>query len=32
MGDSASAKVRNMIENVSQGRVAPFEIIVEKPE
>lgn len=32
MGDSASAKVRNMIENVSEGRVAPFEIIVEKPE
>ena len=32
MGDSASAKVRNMIENVSKGRVAPFEIIVEKPE
>lgn len=31
MGDSAREKVRNMIDNVSKGRVAPFEIIVEKP-
>jgi len=31
MGDSTSEKVSNMIENVAQGRVAPFEIIVEKP-
>jgi len=31
MGDSAQEKVGNMIENVSQGRVAPYEIIVEKP-
>jgi SAM-dependent methyltransferase len=30
MGDSAPEKVRNMIENVSQRRVAPFEIIVER--
>ena len=31
MGDSAPEKVRNMIENVSQHRVAPVEIIVERP-
>ena len=31
MGDSAQEKVGNMIENVAQGRVAPYEIIVEKP-
>ena len=31
MGDSAQAKVGNMIENVAEGRVAPYEIIVEKP-
>jgi ubiquinone/menaquinone biosynthesis C-methylase UbiE len=31
MGGSAPEKVRNMIENVYQGRVAPVEIIVEKP-
>jgi SAM-dependent methyltransferase len=31
MGDSAPEKVRNMIENVSQNRVAPVEIIVERP-
>lgn len=31
MGDSAGEKVSNMIENVSEGRVAPCEIIVEKP-
>ena len=30
MGDSAAEKVRNMIENVSQKRIAPVEIIVEK--
>lgn len=31
MGDSAPVKVRNMIDNVAAGRVAPFEIIAEKP-
>jgi hypothetical protein len=31
MGDSAGEKVSNMIENVKEGRVAPCEIIVEKP-
>lgn len=31
MGDSAGEKVNNMIENVAEGRVAPCEIIVEKP-
>jgi ubiquinone/menaquinone biosynthesis C-methylase UbiE len=31
MGDSAPEKVSNMIENVRQHRVAPIEIIVEKP-
>jgi len=31
MGDSAPEKVGNMIENVSQRRVAPVEIIVERP-
>jgi SAM-dependent methyltransferase len=31
MGDSAPEKVENMIENVSQHRVAPVEIIVERP-
>jgi ubiquinone/menaquinone biosynthesis C-methylase UbiE len=31
MGESAAEKVRNMIENVSNRRVAPFEIIVERP-
>jgi len=31
MGDSAPEKVGNMIENVSQHRVAPVEIIVERP-
>jgi len=30
MGDSAPVKVRNMIDNVAAGRVAPFEIIAEK--
>lgn len=30
MGESADTKVRNMIENVSLGRVAPVEIIAEK--
>lgn len=30
MGDSAPAKVQNMIENVSAGRVGPVEIIVRK--
>ncbi len=31
MGDSAQEKVGNMIDNVARGRVAPFEITVEKP-
>lgn len=31
MGDSALEKVGNMIDNVKEGRVAPYEIIVEKP-
>ncbi len=31
MGDSAAQKVKNMIENVSQNRVAPVELIAEKP-
>jgi SAM-dependent methyltransferase len=31
MGDSASQKVSNMIENVSRHLVAPVEIIAEKP-
>jgi len=31
MGESAPVKVSNMIDNVSAGRVMPFEIIAEKP-
>jgi hypothetical protein len=31
MGDSAREKVGNMIENVRLRRVAPVEIIAEKP-
>jgi SAM-dependent methyltransferase len=31
MGQNASLKVRNMIENISQGRVAPVEVIARKP-
>lgn len=31
MGDDASLKVRNMIENISLGRVAPVEVIARKP-
>ena len=31
MGESAPVKVQNMIDNVSAGLVAPFEIIAEKP-
>ena len=30
MGDTAPEKVRNMIENVSQNRIAPVELIAEK--
>lgn len=30
MGATAPQKVRNMIENVSQGRIAPIELIAEK--
>lgn len=31
MGETAPTKVRNMIENISENRVAPFELIAEKP-
>ena len=31
MGESAPIKVGNMIENISAGRIAPVEIIAEKP-
>jgi len=31
MGGDASTKVRNMIENISQSRVAPVELIAKKP-
>jgi SAM-dependent methyltransferase len=31
MGGAAREKVRNMIDNVAAGRVAPVELIVEKP-
>lgn len=31
MGDSGPLKISNMIDNVSDGLVAPYEIIVEKP-
>jgi hypothetical protein len=31
MGESAGEKVRNMIMNVSQGQVAPVELVAEKP-
>ena len=31
MGETAQTKVRNMIENISENRVAPFELIAEKP-
>lgn len=30
MGDTAPTKVRNMIENISENRIAPFEIIAQK--
>jgi ubiquinone/menaquinone biosynthesis C-methylase UbiE len=30
MGKNASTKVQNMIENISQGRVAPVELIAAK--
>jgi SAM-dependent methyltransferase len=32
MGEDASTKVQNMIENISLGRVAPVELIALKPE
>jgi SAM-dependent methyltransferase len=32
MGESAPEKVANMIENVSEGRVAPVELIAERAE
>jgi hypothetical protein len=31
MGETAPTKVGNMIENISRGRVAPVELIAEKP-
>ncbi len=31
MGDSAPVKIKNMIENVSQNRVAPVELVAERP-
>ena len=31
MGDSTQEKVGNMIDNVAAGRVAPVELIIEKP-
>jgi SAM-dependent methyltransferase len=31
MGDAAANKVKNMIENVSHNRVAPVELIAERP-
>ena len=31
MGENASTKVQNMIENISQGRVAPVELIAKRP-
>ena len=31
MGETAPMKVRNMIENISENRVAPFELIAERP-
>ena len=30
MGDTAQLKVKNMLENISAGRVAPVEIIARK--
>jgi hypothetical protein len=31
MGNDAAEKVQNMIENVSRGRVAPMELVAQKP-
>jgi SAM-dependent methyltransferase len=31
MGETAPTKVGNMVENISRGRVAPVELIAEKP-
>lgn len=31
MGETAPQKISNMIENISEGRVAPVELIAEKP-
>jgi len=30
MGDTAPTKIRNMIDNISENRIAPFELISEK--
>ena len=30
MGDTPPEKVRNMIENIAEGRIAPGELVVEK--
>ena len=32
MGDSASVKIRNMVENIAAGRVSPVEIIARNRE
>jgi SAM-dependent methyltransferase len=32
MGENASIKVQNMIENISQSRVAPVELIAKRPD
>jgi hypothetical protein len=31
MGDAAAEKIKNMVENVSQNRVAPVELVAERP-
>jgi hypothetical protein len=31
MGEAAPAKLRNMIENIAAGRIAPVELIAVKP-
>ena len=31
MGESAPVKIRNMVENISAGRIAPVEMIARKP-
>lgn len=31
MGETAPLKIKNMVENISRGRVAPVELVAEKP-